>query len=341
MTDQPIRWAVVGAGRFGTIHARVLSSIPDVELYGLCNRNEERLQTAASEFDGAHTFTDYEAILDDPQVDVVDITTHWQDHYPIALAALQRGKHVFLEKPMAASAEECRTLLQAAEEASANSKQCMVGHICRFDPRVTLAREAIDEGRIGRIVSMHAKRNLPKAPGSLRLDKVSPLMGDGIHDADLMMWFTGQTPSRVYGRNVRVDEFRYPDVGWAMLEFGEEAIGVVETNWRLPENTPTVIDAKLEVVGTEGMLTIDCSNPGLSVLDGSGLKMQDTVYWPMQHGQQIGALQHELAYFNRCVREGRTPEVVTPIEAARAVAVMEAAERSAVSGLSEVPALFA
>lgn len=341
MTDQPIRWAVIGAGRFGTIHARVLSSIPDVELYGLCNRNEERLQTAANEFDGVGTFTDYEDILDDPQVDVVDITTHWQDHYSIALAALQSGKHVFLEKPMAPSAEECRTLLQAAEEASTNSRQCMVGHICRFDPRVTLAKEAIDEGRIGRIVSMHAKRNLPKAPGALRLDKVSPLMGDGIHDADLMMWFTGQTPSRVYGRNVRVDEFRYPDVGWAMLEFGEDAIGVVETNWRLPENTPTVIDAKLEVVGTEGMLTIDCSNLGLSVLDRSGLKMRDTVYWPMQHGQQIGALQSELAYFNRCVREGRPPEVVTPIEAARAVAVMEAAERSAVSGVSEVPTLFA
>ena len=237
---------------------------------------------------------------------------------------------------MASTVEECRQLVDTA---STSAGLFMVGHICRFDPRVTLAKQAIDEGRIGRIVSMHAKRNLPKAPGWLRLDKTSPLMGDGVHDADMMMWFLQQTPTRVYGRNVRVDEFKYPDIGWAMLEFGDKAIGVVETVWRLPENTPTVIDAKLEVVGTEGMLTIDCSTTGLSVLDKNGLKMQDTVYWPIQHGKQIGALAYELEYFNHCVQTQNVPNVVTPAEAARAVAVMQAAEQSALSGQAELPRL--
>jgi UDP-N-acetylglucosamine 3-dehydrogenase len=176
---------------------------------------------------------------------------------------------------------------------------------------------------------VHAKRNLPQAKGSLRLDKVSPLMGDGIHDADLMMWFLGRAPTRIYGRNIRFNEFRYPDVGWAMLEFGEEAIGVVETNWGLPVNVPTVIDASLQVIGTDGMLTIDCSHTGLTILDASGLKMQDTDYWPEQHGSLVGVLQSEIAYFADCIRNNRDPDVITPEEAFRAVSVMEAAERSA------------
>lgn len=326
-----IRWGLIGVGRFGAIHARVLSTLPGSRLSALSTRDAGRLERAAGEFGVSRTYTDYRQLLDDPEVDALSITTHWQEHHRIAMDALAAGKHVLLEKPMAASSQQCRELLKQAERSDG---YFMVGHICRFDPRVTLAKEAIDAGRIGRIVSMHARRNLPRAPGSLRLDRISPLIGDGIHDADLMLWFTGRTPSQIYGRTVRVDQFQYPDIGWAMLHFGDdqsgdEAIGVVETIWCLPENTPTTIDAKFEVIGTQGKLTIDCSHTGLTILDHAGQKMPDTVYWPIQHGRQVGALALELDYFARCIREQTPPEVITPLEAARAFAVMEAAERSA------------
>ncbi|MCB1062486.1 MAG: Gfo/Idh/MocA family oxidoreductase [Verrucomicrobiae bacterium] len=317
-----IKWAVIGVGRFGKIHARVLSTLPGSELVALSNRNPERLAEAAAEFGIDRAYTDYREILADPEIDAVSITTHWQDHHEVALAALASGKHVLLEKPMAATSEQCLDLLRATESAKGF---LMVGHICRFDTRATLAKEAIAAGRIGRIVSMHARRNLPKAPGSIRLDKISPLIGDGIHDADLMMWFMDAAPTEVYGRNVTVENHRYPDLGWAMLHFGTEAIGVIETVWCLPETVPTVIDAKMEVIGTEGKLTIDCAETGLSITDAQGTKMPDTVYWPMQHGRQIGALERELAYFAQCIRTGTAPSVVTPREAARALAVMEAA----------------
>lgn len=322
----PVRWAVIGVGRFGAIHARVLSTLPGSRLCSLCSRSQARVTEIASQLNVAQTSTDYREVLADPKIDAVSITTHWQDHFEIAQAALQSGKHVLLEKPMAADGKECGDLLTAARSASGFF---MVGHICRFDPRVTLAKKAIDEGRIGRIVSMHAKRNLPIAPGHIRLDKTSPLMGDGIHDVDLMMWFTGRTPTEVYGRTVRVNDFKYPDIGWAMLHFGDDCIGVVETVWCLPENTPTTIDATMEVIGTKGKLTIDCANTGLSILDEDGLKQPDTVYWPIQHGEPVGALVSELTYFADCIRSGTRPTVITPVEAARAVAVMEAAEVSA------------
>ena len=325
-----VRWGVIGVGRFGMIHARVLSTLPGSELVALCTRNEQRLHEAANEFNVSRTFADYNQLLADPDIDAVSVTTHWQEHFEIALAALDSGRHVLLEKPMAAGVEQCRQLRDRSETASG---YFMVAHICRFDPRYTLAKQAIDAGRIGRIVSMHARRNLPKAPGRLRLDKISPLMGDGVHDADLMMWFLRQAPTSVYGRNLRVGDFQFPDLGWAMLHFGddredEKAIGVVETIWCLPENTPTVIDAKMEVIGTEGKLTIDCSNTGLTILDSNGPKMSDTVYWPLQHDRQVGTLALEVDYFAECIRGRTPPSVVTATEAAQAVAVMEAAERS-------------
>lgn len=328
--DRPLRWGIIGTGRFGRIHAQAIRSLYGLQLVAMSNRSPERLEQAAADFDVPRAYRDFQQLLNDPDVDAVSITTHWRDHFEITKAALATGKHVLLEKPMAETATQCRELVSLAERSPG---RFMVGHICRFDPRVSLAKAAIDEGRLGRIVSMHAKRNLPTAPGWLRLDKTSPLMGDGIHDADLMMWFMKRPPSRVYGRYVRVNQFTYPDIGWAMLEFDDDAIGVVETNWCLPANTPTVIDARIEVVGTSGALTIDCSQTGLTILDEGGLKMRDTDYWPEQHGGLVGVLRDEIEYFANCIRQQRTPDVISPAEAARVVAVMEAAEKSASQGV--------
>jgi UDP-N-acetylglucosamine 3-dehydrogenase len=339
-TMETLRWAIVGAGRFGAVHAEVLRQMPGVELAAVSLPTQERAESAAKEMGAGRAFGDYRRLLEAEDIDVVTIATHWKEHFPVAMAALESGKHVLLEKPMAATADECRKLIEAARRATGIF---MVGHICRFDPRAALAKQAIDEGRIGRIISMHAKRNLAVAAGFLRLDKISALIGDGVHDADLMMWFLGRTPSRIYARTVRVDETVYPDVGWAMLEFGdlsddaasrrEGALGIVESNWRLPKNAPTTIDAVMQVIGTEGQITIDCGHAGLEILDRGGAHFPDTAYWPVVHDARVGALRHELDYFASCVREGRRPEVVTPEEAARALMVMETAERSAKEGI--------
>ena len=323
-----VKHAVLGLGWFGEKHCEALAAIPNVEIAAVCTRNPERLAEVANRFGVTKTYTDYRAMLADPEIESVSITTMWDQHADPAVAALEAGKHVFLEKPMASTSAECLELVAAAETSPGFH---MVGHICRFDPRVTLAKDALDAGRIGRIVSMHARRNLPKAPGHIRLDKISPLIGDGIHDIDLMLWFTGTDPTEVYGRNLKISDHTYPDLGWAMLHFGDEAIGVVETVWCLPENVPTTIDARFEIIGTEGTLSIDAAHTGLTLLDGRGVKRPDTVYWPTQHGRQIGALSVELDYFANCVRTGQPPAVVTPREAARAFAVAETAEQSALA----------
>ena len=327
--DNKIGYGVIGLGFFGEKHVEVLSDMPDVNLAAVCTRRPHRVKEIAERFNVPRTYTDYRDLLADKEIDAVSIVTHMDDHRDITIEALKAGKHVFLEKPMAGRVEDCDAIVKSAKLSKGSF---MVGHICRFDTRVSLARSAIKEGRIGKIVSMHATRNLPANVSAGVLDKISPLMGDGIHDTDLMLWFTGSKVRSVYAQNVRVRNFKNPDIGWAMYRFDNEAVGVVETVWYLPDNTPFTIDARMEIIGTRGAIYIDCGNAGLTINDATGIHKPDTVYWPDLFGRRIGVLRQELRYFINCIKNGKTPDIITPEESRMAVIVVRAAEKSAASG---------
>ena len=331
---KPLNWSIIGLGRFGRIHADTLRGMPGIQLDWACSRNAELLNHHATELDLTKTTTDYQDILNDPSVDVVSITTHWEDHYQITLDALESGKHVLLEKPMAATAQQCAEITACSKR---NPGKFMVGHICRFDARYVLAREAIQAGQIGNVTSIHARRNLPVAPGNIRLDKISPLIGDGIHDLDLAMWILGRPPNSVFAHNTRIHDYQYPDISWALFDFNQNdssqgTVVVIETNWALPANTPTVIDARMEINGTTGQITVDCSTAGLKVQTLEGTQFKDTIYWPRIHEQNTGVLRSELEYFANCIRSDETVEVITADEAGLAVEMILLAEQSAATG---------
>lgn len=327
--QKTIRWGIIGLGWFGEIHAETLAGMAGIELAALCTRRPERLREVADRFGVPKRYTDYHELLADPAIDVIGIATHINDHRQIAIDALRSGKHVFLEKPMAPTAADCDQILAAANGAAGFF---MVGHICRFDPRVALAKQAIDEGRIGKIVSMHARRNLSKTIGRAVLDSISALMGDGIHDGDLMLWFSRATPVSVYAQEIHPGANKFPDGGWAMARLDSGAIAVIESIWHLPESTPYQIDARMEVIGTEGAIYINCGQAGLEIHDGAGNRMPDTFYWPHVFGSRFGILQAEFRYFADCVAEGRRPERITPDESRAAVALLAAAVESSHSG---------
>jgi predicted dehydrogenase len=324
-----VRWGVIGLGWFGEVHADHLADMPGIELAGLCTRRPERLAEVADRHNVQRRYTDYHQLLDDPTIDVVSITTHINDHREIAIDALEAGKNVLLEKPMAPTAADCDAIIEAANKSDG---VFMVGHICRFDPRVAMAKQAILDGRIGKIISMHARRNLSKEIGNLVLDSISALMGDGIHDADLMLWFSVAKPVNVYAQEVHPGRRKYPDGGWAMFRLDNGAIGVVESVWHLPESTPYTIDARMEIIGTEGALYINCGQAGLEIHDAGGNKLPDTLYWPRVFGEYFGILRSELRYFGNCVAEGRAPDRITPDESRAAVALIAAAEESSRTG---------
>src|SRR4051794_39617519 len=144
-----VRYGVIGLGWFGEKHCEALAGLPNVELTALCTRTEARLKEVAQRFGVRHTYTNYLDLLANVEVDAVSVVTMWDQHAAPTLAALAAGKHVFLEKPMASTLEDCDAIVAAARDARGSF---MVGHICRFNPRYAAAKAAIAEGRVGKII---------------------------------------------------------------------------------------------------------------------------------------------------------------------------------------------
>jgi predicted dehydrogenase len=324
-----LKYAVIGLGWFGEKHCEALAALPGVELFALCTRRPQRLQELAERFGVQRTCTDYRDLLADPEVSAVSVVTMWDQHAAPTLAALQAGKHVFLEKPMASTLEDCDAIVAAARAAPGFF---MVGHICRFNPRYAAARAAIAEGRIGRIVSMYARRNIPSWVTEEILGKIGPISGDGVHDTDLMLWYSGAKIVSAYAQTVSIRGRKYPDLGWTMYRFDSGAVGVLENIWCLPDRTAFQIDERMEVVGTAGSIHVQETHPNFSVCDRDGWHSPDTTYWPQLHGVRAGALREELAYFTSCIQAGRRPTIITPEESRAAVAACLAAEKSAATG---------
>ncbi|MCB1495810.1 MAG: Gfo/Idh/MocA family oxidoreductase [Bauldia sp.] len=324
-----LRIGVIGLGWFGEIHCDALIGIPNIELAALCTRTESRLAEMAAKFGVAKTYADYSDMLADPEIDAVSIVTMWDQHTEPTIAALKAGKHVFLEKPMASTVADCAKMMEAARGAKGILQ---IGHICRFNPRYRAAKEAIAAGRIGKIVSMSSRRNIPAAWTPTILEKIGPIVGDAIHDTDLMLWFTEDRVVSAYAQTVDVRGLKYPDIGQTMYRFAGGATATLETVWCMPDKTPYDIDERMNIVGTEGFIQIQDTFPNLGIADADRFGSPDTTYWPMFEGVRGGALREEFSYFAKCALKGEKPAIGTPEDAMAALEATLAAEESARTG---------
>jgi UDP-N-acetylglucosamine 3-dehydrogenase len=322
-----IKCGVIGLGWFGEHHVDALQQLPMAEVAAVCTRRPERLKEVAEKYHIPKSYTNYQALLADKDIDVVTIVTHVSDHIQPTIDALRAGKHVFLEKPMADTAEACDRIIA---ELGQSKSIFMVGHICRFDTVYALAKEEIEAGHLGQILTMHARRNLAKWITGSHLQKISALFGDGVHDLDLMFWYSGAKPRSVYAQSLNTrPELPHDDLGWAMFRLDSGAIAVIENVWCLPENVPFAIHAQMEIVGTEGAIYIDNSGNNYTVLTKKGLSYPQSTYWPKVHDMRRGYLKEEFDYFLKCVAAGEQPTVITPQESRDVVHAMKLAELSA------------
>ncbi|MEN6301968.1 MAG: Gfo/Idh/MocA family oxidoreductase [Armatimonadia bacterium] len=324
-----VKYGVIGLGWFGEKHLEALQAIPQVEIYSLCTRTESRLSELKEKFGATKIFTDYNEMLADPELEAVSITTMWDQHKAPAVAALQAGKNVFLEKPMASTVEDCQAIVNAAK---ATDKAFMTGHIVRFNPRYAAGKDAIAEGKIGKIVSMYARRNIPAWVGASVLPKIGPIIGDGVHDTDILLWYSQDKVVSAYAQTTDVRGLGNPDIGWTMYRMESGATAVLENNWCLPDTTAMQIDERMEIIGTEGSVHIHETHPNFSLCDKTGWHSVDTTYWPIFQGRLTGALRDELMYFANCVIDGVKPTIITPEESMAAVKACLAAEESARTG---------
>jgi len=191
--SQDLRVALVGAGNLARwVHLPLLKKISGVSLQAVCSTNGARAKNYALRFGAAYCTADYEEILKDPAIDVVVIASRNHEHCPQALAALRAGKHVFLEKPMAITEEECRLLTREAEQ---SGRYLTVGFNRRFAPLYAEMKKQLAR-RNGPAV-VHCRVNSPGISGSYWMadpEIGGALVGEACHFADLMYWLLESEP---------------------------------------------------------------------------------------------------------------------------------------------------
>jgi len=289
---------------------------------------------------GGKPYADFYEMLDQHHPDAVIVATPESDHLEPVKAAAQAGCHVFLEKPMATSLEDADSITKACAEAGV---KLMIGYILRFEASYALIKSAIDEGSIGRFLSAYARRVISINEARRLGGRVSPVTYIGVHDIDQMMWYHPVPVKSVYAKALhgRVwEELGVYDTAWMMIEFEDDALGVHEVGWCLPEEwakwgRPSSWggfgDVRMNVVGTQGALNLDFTPMNLFGVDREGWKLPDTRHWPTMHGKLVGAAKLELEHFFDCILEGKEPSV-TGKDGRNSLEVMLAAEKSIATG---------
>lgn len=238
-----IRAAVIGVGSMGKNHARVYAEMEETELVAVADPT--RAEQVARIYK-ARPYADYREMLEREALDVVSVAVPTVLHCQVALDVIASGRHVFVEKPLAASLEEGEAIIQAAERAGV---KLGVGHIERFNPAVLALRERLDAGDLGRVFQIHARR---VGPYPSRVEDVGVVFDLATHELDVMEFLVGSPVVSLYAETQRAVHPLHEDLLSGVLKFASGAVGVLDINWL----TPTKI-RQLSLIGERGMFLVN------------------------------------------------------------------------------------
>lgn len=335
---QPLKVGIAGLGQFGKLHAAVLSRLPGAQLVAACDPDLDHLATVADQHGIPGRYADLDQMLAQADLDALFLVTPEQTHAELAMLAIARGLPLFLEKPLATSATEGQAIAAAAQRAGV---PLQVGFVLRFETRHALLKAEVDAGRCGRLISIRAKRNCSRDWIDLYGDRAHAVFETVIHDIDLMLWLTGSRCQTVYAVSRNLSGHRFPDATFALLQFADGTVGMLETSWSVPPGAPGnvltaewhgTIDAALEVVGTEQTAHLRALEAGLSIWSPAIVKQPEPSLWPEVHGAIAGALREEDAHFLDCVRAGTPSPIASVADAVEGLRIAEAIVESAERG---------
>ena len=328
---RPVTVAVVGLGYWGPNLVRNLNEIHDAEIVAVCDRRDAALDSIKRRYPSIRRENELAAVLGDPTIEAIVVATPVATHYPIALQALEAGKHVFVEKPLAGSVETAEALVALGRE---RNLVVMPGHTFLYSPPVNLIAEKIRDGTIGTpyFISM-SRVNL-----GLHQNDVSVVWDLGPHDFSILRYWLGETPVTVaaIGRSCVIPD--RPDVAFVNLEFESGTIAHVELSWLAPSKL-----RRTTIVGSEKMIVYDDTSPEpVRVFDSGVHPRAPETFGEFQLSYRTGdivsprlepvePLLREMQDFCRAVRSGREPRSSGAL-GVEVVRIVEAVERSVRSG---------
>jgi predicted dehydrogenase len=305
--NEPVRVAVVGLGYWGPNLVRNLHELPAAELAAVCDVRPDMLDKIGRRYPGVAQTTSYDEILGDDSIEAVCIATPVSTHHPLARKALEAGKHVFIEKPLAASADEALDLVAYARD---QGLVVMPGHTFLYSPPVNTIRALIDDGELGDIYFISTSRvNL-----GLHQPDASVVWDLAPHDFSILRYWLGETPSHVSALTRGCVMPATPDVAFINLEYGSGIVAHAELSWLSPSKL-----RRTTVVGSQKMVVYDdTSNEPVRVFD-SGVSLPDPQTFGeyrltyrtgdivSKHVAPEEPLLLEMADFCNAIRTGETP----------------------------------
>jgi UDP-N-acetylglucosamine 3-dehydrogenase len=288
--DSALRLGVVGVGVMGSNHARVIAELPGVEFVGVADPDRPQANFVGETL-GCAAVSDLDELIE-LGIDAATIAAPTHLHHDLALACIRRGIHVLVEKPIASSAQEGRSIIAAARRAGV---VLMVGHVERFNPAVAAIKEAIQGEDI---LSIAITRVGPFPP---RMSNVGVVIDLAVHDIDLIRWFTDSDIIEVQPQLSSAMAER-EDIALLQFRTASGVLAHINTNWLTPFKARNVHVATRKKYVMGDLLTRQVTECFGFQPDGS---------YSMRH-LSVGhaePLRAELAAFVSAIREGAVPAV--------------------------------
>jgi predicted dehydrogenase len=343
MSTETIRVGVIGCGYWGPNHARNLGALPECHLAAVCDQDPKRLAHLKALHPGVECYTSVDEMLERSLLNAVVIATGVRSHFALAQKALAAGVHVLVEKPMAASSEECDTLVDLA---SSRSLILMVGHTFLYSPHVRKIKEIVEAGDIGEIQYISSRRlNL----GLFQKD-INVTWDLAPHDLSIILYIMGEMPLSVNCCGKAHVSRGVEDVTSMCLVFRRNRLATVQSSWLDPRKV-----REMTIVGTRRMIVYD------DVVPLEKIKIYDSrvevpphydsfaeFHYAYHYGdmyvpyiRQEEPLKVECQHFLSCIRTGSTP-LTDGVQGRELVRVLEAASLSlkrsgAAVSLTETP----
>ena len=305
--DRELRVGLIGLGSMGRNHLRVLGLAERTTLAAVADPDPDAL-AAATAATGAQGFAEPLALIAESDLDAVVIAAPTTTHLPLALAAIERGIAVLVEKPLAATPSEADAIVAAASVPGAPPVQ--VGHIERFNPAVLELGRLLDAGWLSTVFAIASRR---AGPFPARIRDVGVTVDLATHDVDMLSWIAGERPARVSAETAQRIHASHEDLLFGLMSFPSGTVAMLDVDWLTP-----VKRRQLSVVGEEGMFELDyltqrltfaraddTTNPRL--IGGYAPTFSgDVEVLPVDNGEPLAA---ELRAFLGVVRAGGRPVV--------------------------------
>lgn len=266
----PIGFGIVGGGMIGAVQAAAIGQINGAQLVAVCGRDEQRTAEFAAKF-GATAYTNYDEFLKHPDLQIVNVCTPSGVRAELGIKAAEAGKHVLAEKPIEINLERADALIAACDKAGVK-----LGVIfqSRFLPAVLRIKQAIDEGRLGKLMIGDAFVKWYRAPeyyapgswrGTLALDGGGALINQAIHTVDLLRWMMGPVETAFAMKAV----LRYPhieaeDTLAGTVRFQNGALGLIQA----ATSAKPGFKRRLEISGERGTVILDGDAISVWAIDG-------------------------------------------------------------------------